>query len=182
MSLEVGFVPRQGHINILLKKVLGLFLAVFSGNWRDKREASCRPGRNSSTPRESPGEVRCSLGVRWMRSHQYHHWAAKCPTDRPGWRVLRREVLHLTAPGPPHRGSGPDSMSSMTAAPVVLCFLLRPSGASGLEGDPALWDVLLGLKKRGFGQGKVVAIGGHVEAGRPRRRPCSGRSGRRSTS
>ncbi|MBO9705389.1 MAG: NUDIX domain-containing protein, partial [Arthrobacter sp.] len=53
----------------------------------------------------------------------------------------------------------------MSAAPVVLCFLLRPSGASGLEGDPALWDVLLGLKKRGFGQGKVVAIGGHVEAG-----------------
>ncbi|MGO4455504.1 8-oxo-dGTP diphosphatase [Arthrobacter sp. RAF14] len=53
----------------------------------------------------------------------------------------------------------------MSAASVVLCFLLRPSGASGLEGDPALWDVLLGLKRRGFGQGKVVAIGGHVEAG-----------------
>ncbi|MDQ0708364.1 8-oxo-dGTP diphosphatase [Arthrobacter woluwensis] len=53
----------------------------------------------------------------------------------------------------------------MSAAPVVLCFLLRPSGSSGPEGDPALWDVLLGLKKRGFGQGKVVAIGGHVEAG-----------------
>ncbi len=44
----------------------------------------------------------------------------------------------------------------MTAA-VTLCFLLRATPA----GD----QVLLGLKKTGFGTGKVVGIGGHVEAG-----------------
>ncbi|PNI08079.1 NUDIX hydrolase [Arthrobacter sp. AFG7.2] len=45
----------------------------------------------------------------------------------------------------------------MTAARVTLCFLLR-DGDSGPE-------VLLGLKKTGFGRGKIVGIGGHVEAG-----------------
>ncbi|MGX1161573.1 8-oxo-dGTP diphosphatase [Arthrobacter sp. SLBN-100] len=45
----------------------------------------------------------------------------------------------------------------MTAARVTLCFLLRElDGAS---------QVLLGLKKTGFGRGKIVGIGGHVEAG-----------------
>jgi 8-oxo-dGTP diphosphatase len=42
-------------------------------------------------------------------------------------------------------------------APVALCFLLR-------EG-PAGAEVLLGRKKRGFGRGKVVGLGGHVEPG-----------------
>ena len=42
-------------------------------------------------------------------------------------------------------------------APVALCFLLR-DGAAGRE-------VLLGRKKRGFGRGKVVGLGGHVEPG-----------------
>jgi 8-oxo-dGTP diphosphatase len=43
------------------------------------------------------------------------------------------------------------------AAAVALCFLLRntPAGA----------EVLLGLKRTGFGKGKVVGIGGHVEPG-----------------
>ncbi|NYE93844.1 8-oxo-dGTP diphosphatase [Psychromicrobium silvestre] len=41
----------------------------------------------------------------------------------------------------------------MTAAPVTLVFLLRED------------QVLLGLKKTGFGQGKIVGIGGHVEPG-----------------
>ncbi|MFC8304150.1 8-oxo-dGTP diphosphatase [Specibacter sp. NPDC057265] len=45
----------------------------------------------------------------------------------------------------------------MTAAPVTLCFMLRD--VDGLE------HVLLGLKKTGFGLGKVVGIGGHVEPG-----------------
>lgn len=41
--------------------------------------------------------------------------------------------------------------------PVTLCFLLRTH--QGRE------QVLLGLKKTGFGTGKVVGIGGHVEHG-----------------
>lgn len=45
----------------------------------------------------------------------------------------------------------------MASAPVTLCFLLRDAG-SGTE-------VLLGLKRTGFGTGKIVGIGGHVEAG-----------------
>jgi 8-oxo-dGTP diphosphatase len=45
----------------------------------------------------------------------------------------------------------------MTAAAVTLCFLLR-EGAHGGE-------VLLGLKQTGFGKGKIVGIGGHVEPG-----------------
>ena len=45
----------------------------------------------------------------------------------------------------------------MTSAPVTLCFLLREAG-TGTE-------VLLGLKRTGFGSGKIVGIGGHVEAG-----------------
>ncbi|BCT75851.1 hypothetical protein SCMU_16930 [Sinomonas cyclohexanicum] len=45
----------------------------------------------------------------------------------------------------------------MTGTPVALCFLLR-------EG-PAGREVLLGRKKRGFGRGKVVGLGGHLEAG-----------------
>ncbi|MBP2415050.1 8-oxo-dGTP diphosphatase [Arthrobacter stackebrandtii] len=48
----------------------------------------------------------------------------------------------------------------MTAAAVTLCFPIRPrtDGGTGEE-------VLLGLKKTGFGTGKVVGIGGHVEPG-----------------
>ncbi|GAB3275945.1 hypothetical protein GCM10027449_15140 [Sinomonas notoginsengisoli] len=42
-------------------------------------------------------------------------------------------------------------------APVALCFLLR-EGPGGRE-------VLLGRKKRGFGRGKIVGLGGHIEAG-----------------
>ncbi|WP_026554151.1 8-oxo-dGTP diphosphatase [Arthrobacter sp. 35W] len=45
----------------------------------------------------------------------------------------------------------------MNAAAVTLCFLLRANG-SGQE-------VLLGLKKTGFGSGKIVGVGGHVEPG-----------------
>lgn len=43
------------------------------------------------------------------------------------------------------------------SAPVTLCFLLRDHAAQQ--------QVLLGLKKTGFGAGKVVGIGGHVEPG-----------------
>ncbi|MHA7271341.1 8-oxo-dGTP diphosphatase [Arthrobacter sp. HLT1-20] len=45
----------------------------------------------------------------------------------------------------------------MTAAPVTLCFLLRTHAGQQ--------QVLLGLKKTGFGKGKIVGIGGHVEPG-----------------
>ena len=45
----------------------------------------------------------------------------------------------------------------MDSTPVTLCFLLRETGAGT--------EVLLGLKRTGFGIGKIVGIGGHVEAG-----------------
>jgi 8-oxo-dGTP diphosphatase len=45
----------------------------------------------------------------------------------------------------------------MTFTPVTLCFLTRES--AGVQ------QVLLGLKKTGFGRGKVVGLGGHVEPG-----------------
>lgn len=45
----------------------------------------------------------------------------------------------------------------MTATSVTLCFLLRTR--QGVD------EVLLGYKKTGFGRGKVVGIGGHVEPG-----------------
>jgi 8-oxo-dGTP diphosphatase len=45
----------------------------------------------------------------------------------------------------------------MTAAAVTLCFLLREVAGTT--------EVLLGLKRTGFGKGKIVGIGGHVEPG-----------------
>lgn len=45
----------------------------------------------------------------------------------------------------------------MISTPVTLCFLLREAGSST--------EVLLGLKRTGFGTGKIVGIGGHIEAG-----------------
>ncbi|THV27133.1 NUDIX domain-containing protein [Glycomyces paridis] len=46
----------------------------------------------------------------------------------------------------------------MTFTPVSLCLLTR-TAADGRR------EVLLGRKKRGFGVGKVVGPGGHVESG-----------------
>lgn len=43
-------------------------------------------------------------------------------------------------------------------AAVVLCFLLR-SGTNGAR------EVLLGRKKTGFGRGRTVGLGGHIEPG-----------------
>lgn len=43
------------------------------------------------------------------------------------------------------------------AVPVVLCFLMRGTG------DQA--EVLMGLKQTGFGVGRIVTLGGHVEPG-----------------
>ncbi|WP_461189777.1 8-oxo-dGTP diphosphatase [Arthrobacter sp. Z4-13] len=43
------------------------------------------------------------------------------------------------------------------AAAVTLCFLLREAEVGT--------EVLLGLKRTGFGTGKIVGIGGHVEPG-----------------
>jgi 8-oxo-dGTP diphosphatase len=41
---------------------------------------------------------------------------------------------------------------------MCLCYLTRVSDAAGPE-------VLLGVKKTGFGAGKIVGLGGHVEPG-----------------
>ena len=46
----------------------------------------------------------------------------------------------------------------MTATPVCLCLLVRLSSTGRRE-------VLLGRKKRGFGTGKVLGLGGHIEVG-----------------
>jgi 8-oxo-dGTP diphosphatase len=56
------------------------------------------------------------------------------------------------------RPARPASLESMTSAPVTLCFLLRDTPGGGHE-------VMLGLKKTGFGAGKIVGLGGHVEPG-----------------
>lgn len=44
------------------------------------------------------------------------------------------------------------------AVPVVLCFLMRETPERGAE-------VLMGLKQTGFGVGRIVTLGGHVEPG-----------------
>ena len=49
-------------------------------------------------------------------------------------------------------------MSGVRAVPVVLCFLLRESPRHGTE-------VLMGLKQTGFGIGRIVTLGGHMEPG-----------------
>lgn len=47
---------------------------------------------------------------------------------------------------------------SPRAVPVVLCFLMRETPERGAE-------VLMGLKQTGFGVGRIVTLGGHVEPG-----------------
>ncbi|WP_341481619.1 8-oxo-dGTP diphosphatase [Arthrobacter gengyunqii] len=54
-------------------------------------------------------------------------------------------------------GSGP-SAPPPRAVPVVLCFLMRDTPEQGAE-------VLMGLKQTGFGIGRIVTLGGHVEPG-----------------
>ncbi|MBG6217991.1 8-oxo-dGTP diphosphatase [Arthrobacter sp. CAN_A6] len=53
--------------------------------------------------------------------------------------------------------------------PVALCFLFDsfPAGAPGAIGPDArpVRRVLLGLKKTGFGTGRIVALGGKLEPG-----------------
>lgn len=56
---------------------------------------------------------------------------------------------------PPAR---PRYLGLMTSTPVTLCFLVRDTPGGGTE-------VLLGTKKTGFGAGKIVGLGGHVEPG-----------------
>ncbi|GAB3248227.1 8-oxo-dGTP diphosphatase [Arthrobacter pigmenti] len=52
------------------------------------------------------------------------------------------------------------------AAAIALCFLLR-TGAAGQA------QVLMGRKKTGFGTGKMVGLGGHIEPGEsPREAAC----------
>lgn len=49
-------------------------------------------------------------------------------------------------------------LPDMNAVPIALCFLLR-TGSDGQR------QVLLGRKKTGFGVGKMVGLGGHIESG-----------------
>lgn len=49
-------------------------------------------------------------------------------------------------------------LKGMEPASIVLCFLLR-------DGPNGQRQVLMGRKKTGFGTGKMVGLGGHVEAG-----------------
>ena len=49
-------------------------------------------------------------------------------------------------------------MLSRVTKPMCLVFLTRDAAGGGRE-------VLLGLKQRGFGTGRIVGIGGHVEPG-----------------
>lgn len=46
----------------------------------------------------------------------------------------------------------------VTLTPMCLCYLTRPASTGQRE-------VLLGRKKSGFGVGKIVGLGGHVEPG-----------------
>jgi 8-oxo-dGTP diphosphatase len=45
---------------------------------------------------------------------------------------------------------------------TCLCFIRRPAACSPAASGP---EVLLGLKKTGFGQGRWVGLGGHIEPG-----------------
>ncbi|WP_035769316.1 8-oxo-dGTP diphosphatase [Arthrobacter castelli] len=51
-----------------------------------------------------------------------------------------------------------DAGKRPAAAAIALCFLLRTGETGGRQ-------VLMGRKKRGFGVGKMVGLGGHVEPG-----------------
>lgn len=74
------------------------------------------------------------------------------------FRVPHEELGIFGVPWRVFAGNSPTHrLERMTAARVTLCFLLR-DGDSGPE-------VLLGLKRTGFGTGKIVGIGGHVEPG-----------------
>ena len=55
-------------------------------------------------------------------------------------------------------GDAPAGVPVPRAVPVVLCFLLREAPGHGAE-------VLMGLKQTGFGVGRIVTLGGHVEPG-----------------
>lgn len=52
--------------------------------------------------------------------------------------------------------AGPLRRCGMTLTPMCLCLLTRRTAAGRRE-------VLLGLKKTGFGTGKIVGLGGHIE-------------------
>jgi 8-oxo-dGTP diphosphatase len=47
---------------------------------------------------------------------------------------------------------------AMSLTPMCLCYLTRTS-------DDGTAEVLLGVKKLGFGAGKIVGLGGHVDPG-----------------
>jgi 8-oxo-dGTP diphosphatase len=59
----------------------------------------------------------------------------------------------------------------MTSDPVRTCLALltRPApagpGAAGSLGADGSLEVLVGFKKTGFGAGRWVGLGGHIEAG-----------------
>ncbi len=48
---------------------------------------------------------------------------------------------------------------------TCLCLITRPSGAGETDGTARGGTVLLGYKKTGFGAGRWVGLGGHIEEG-----------------
>lgn len=70
--------------------------------------------------------------------------------------LLRADVHDVVAGAAGLRSAASGMLAGMST-PMCLVFLLRDT-ARGQE-------VLLGLKRRGFGTGRVVGIGGHVEPG-----------------
>lgn len=57
-------------------------------------------------------------------------------------------------------------MSESAPRKIALLFLIDHSGKhDGDASTPAVPRLLLGLKKTSFGAGKIVGVGGHIEAG-----------------
>lgn len=72
---------------------------------------------------------------------------------------------HIPVPAPEPAGAPVDAVrpgewvtvDGVAFRCVVLCFLFRPGGGGASR------EVLLGLKRTGFGSGRVVALGGKID-------------------
>jgi 8-oxo-dGTP diphosphatase len=72
------------------------------------------------------------------------------------WIPQALDAVPAPSPGRCRPLDGDNGVVTLTA--TCLCLLTRMTG-DGVS------EVLLGRKKTGFGRGKIVAVGGHVEAG-----------------
>ena len=77
-----------------------------------------------------------------------------CERGLSSYALSGRLYRHEVSPGR-HRTA---IIGSVPLTATCLCLLTRPDGDGTRE-------VLLGRKKTGFGTGKIVALGGHVEPG-----------------